>query len=607
MAETPGPSNSKRGPVSGLSQPLPQHQTRRSWGPRILSTWSAPPLHSLWGSRRSGARGSLSTCAHPSRERAPRPLGSHCSPEASVRGLQPLPSAPSSPRPLPKVPVQRDWGCPSAFPFPGLVITTKPLNLATCCRHHLPGRLPELGAGGPRRAVRKKLRPQEGLGGSPAVGKQGSCPLPFSSCRSRLDFKSYTSGISMRAQSRGLAPRRGSGRGCSGWAGAGAQLGPLPQPVALPHRHRGLHGPVTPLRDPASFRSAGDHAGRGWAAPSPWRPSPRRPGVRAGPASMRSCSLERPPGSRHLRTAPRPPAPLARASPGRTGRRASWQGSRWGTYPPAHLRGCPPGAAPTAGWARCRCPGTSTPPSPGGTAFWRLRARPPAANFEVGAHGPAAARGAAGAGRARSCEGRPGGDSGDEARCHPSGGLAPPRPKPPVHAAPSLVGLRAGAPQGWWGRRRSGLSAPAAERCARRAGSSVPRALRAARHQLVRWPARLPSPPLRLSPPPRLARSLALCRAGCAPASPARRLSARPLRAARPFPPPAPEGPPQARWGFLLPLPRLPLSPRGGSLAPHCSHQDQDEVRPFLPAPWTAPTPLELRAGTGGPETWQRG
>lgn len=49
--------------------------------------------------------------------------------------------------------------------------------------------------------------------------------------------------------------------------GAGAHLGPPPQTAALPHRHRGLRGPVTPLRDPASFRSARDQAGRGRASP----------------------------------------------------------------------------------------------------------------------------------------------------------------------------------------------------------------------------------------------------------------------------------------------------------------------------------------------------
>lgn len=191
---------------------------------------------------------------------------------------------------------------------------------------------------------------------------------------------------------------------------AGAHLGPPPQPAALPHRHRGLRGPVTPLRDPASFRSARDLAGRGRASPrlgDPHRGSQRcelvRPAYQllAGAPTWQQAPAD----------SPAPPAPLARASPGRTGR-ASGRGSRRGTHPLVHPQGCPRGAAPTAGWARCRCPGTSTPPSPGGTASWRLRARPPAANFEVGAHGPAAARGAAGAGGARGCGGQPGGEAG---------------------------------------------------------------------------------------------------------------------------------------------------------------------------------------------------
>lgn len=132
----------------------------------------------------------------------------------------------------------------------------------------------------------------------------------------------------------------------------------------------------------------------------------------------------------------------------------------------------------------------------------------------------------------------------------PARDLAPPRPGPPGHAASSLVGLPAGASQGQRGRRRSGLSAPTAPRCA---PSALPRALRAARRPLVRLLVRPPGPPLRLPPPPpppalSLARSLALCGARRAPSSPAR--PSRP----RPFPPPAPERPPRACPGAFSPL-----------------------------------------------------
>lgn len=187
---------------------------------------------------------------------------------------------------------------------------TKPPNLATCCRHHLLGRPPRALGWGSSQGCGEGAKAAGGTGDSPAGGKSRAVALsPFSGCPSRLDLKSDTSGMSIRAQSRGRAPRRGSGCGCSGRALAGGAAWTPTQTAALPHRHRGLRGPVTPLRGSASFRSAGDHAGRGWAAPQPWLPPTRHPEVRVGPDSPRSCSLERPPGSRHLRTAPRPLRP----------------------------------------------------------------------------------------------------------------------------------------------------------------------------------------------------------------------------------------------------------------------------------------------------------
>lgn len=198
--------------------------------------------------------------------------------------------------------------------------------------------------------------------------EQGKRPLPFSGCPSRLDFKSDTSGMSMRVQSRGRAPPRGSGCGCSGgrrWSG-GAQLRPLTQPATLPHRHRGLRGPVTPLRGPASFRSAGDHAAE--AGPALRFATPNR--------GAQGCDRVRPPRaavrwSTHLAggTRRQPPSPRALKTAFHLGAQVGGRrGSRRGTHLPARPRGCPRGAAPTAGWGRCRCPGTSTPPSPGGTA-----------------------------------------------------------------------------------------------------------------------------------------------------------------------------------------------------------------------------------------------
>lgn len=233
---------------------------------------------------------------------------------------------------------------------------------------------------------------------------------------------------------------------------------------------------MTPLRGPASFRSAGGHAGRVWAALR--LGDPHSGALECGPVLPPRAAAR---WGAHLAAGtcgpPPAPAPLAGASPGRTGRRAGGAGVPADTHPPARPPGCPPDAAPTAGWARCRCPGTSTPPSPGGTASWRLRARPPAANFEAGAHGPVAAPGAAGAGGARGCGGRRRQRRGGG---RPSGGLAPPRPGPPGHAARSLVGLPAGAPQGRRGRRRSGLSESSGcrPRCPPRPLLGAPRAPR---------------------------------------------------------------------------------------------------------------------------------
>lgn len=178
---------------------------------------------------------------------------------------------------------------------------------------------------------------------------------------------------------------------------------------------------------------------------------------------------------------------------------------------------------------------------------------------------------------------------------------------------PSLLGLPAGAPQGRRGLRRSGLSARAAERCARRARSSVPRALRAARRPLVRSPARLPGPPLRLSLPPLLARSLARTLARSVqrwlrspPPPPSRPQPARPLCAlppypARPFPPPVPERSPLARRGLLL-LFALgsPFSQRRITyLSPQVrSHRDQGGGGALPSCPLARPHPARTEQGT---------
>lgn len=196
--------------------------------------------------------------------------------------------------------------------LPGFSFATEPPNPATCCRQRLPAASAAHGWGSP-------AGPQKGMGTAPHPARAGQSPsLPFSHCRSRLDPQRDTSGMSIGAQSHGRAPRKGSGCGRSGGGRGGQQLGhPTSAPAALPHRHRRPRGPVTSLRGPASFRSAGGHAGRDRAIPAPQRPPPRRPGPPGRPASGAAAHPSRAAGS---------PAPRASAAPGCTGRRARGRG-----------------------------------------------------------------------------------------------------------------------------------------------------------------------------------------------------------------------------------------------------------------------------------------
>lgn len=253
----------------------------------------------------------------------------------------------------------------------------------------------------------------------------------------------------------------------------GAQLGPpASAPAALPHRHRGPSGPTIPLRGPASFRSAGGHAGRGRAVPraaATLTAEHRAAGPSRLPRSRSTESRSRVPG------APRP----ASAAPGRTGRRARGGGPGgaltlqlvlWnihrallrqqvghGVDAPVHQRRRHRVERHLGGSAPARPPQTLRPGLMG--RRWP-RGRPERAGRAVRRAVAAARYGA------------------------PARDLAPPRPGPPGHAASSLVGLPAGASQGQRGRRRSGLSAPAptAARCA---PSALPRALCAARRPLA--------------------------------------------------------------------------------------------------------------------------
>lgn len=111
----------------------------------------------------------------------------------------------------------------------------------------------------------------------------------------------------MRVQPR-AAPPRGSGCGCLGTgalAGVHSSVTPAnpPRRVAAPSPRTAR--PRDPAAGPGKLRSAGTTR---LAGPPPSRPPPRHPGVRPGPASRRSCSLERPPGRRHPQTGPSPRA-----------------------------------------------------------------------------------------------------------------------------------------------------------------------------------------------------------------------------------------------------------------------------------------------------------
>lgn len=168
----------------------------------------------------------------------------------------------------------------------------------------------------------------------------------------------------------------------------------------------------------------------------------------------------------------------------------------------------------------------------------------------------------------------------------------PPRPGPPVHAAPSLVGLPAGAPQERRGRHRTGrralcpprplLGAPRAPRCSLPASPLAGAAARPAAPALAASPVR---PPAR-----------SLCAAPAAlPASPARR---PPAPSAPPPPRPLPAAGPCAAAlslaGLFLPSPRPPLSPAEDHPASASSRSRQDHggggalpacplARPHLP------------------------
>lgn len=141
FSETPGPKMPEKRPSFWvISAPHPTADKPIPGGQ--LPSAQSPPLHSTWVLRRSWRKGSL-----PPRQQGKGSQVSHCSPEF----IQPLPFAPIQPslRSPFMLPGRRTggWGqvwvsASSAPSFPGLAIATKPLNLATCCRHHLPGRLP---------------------------------------------------------------------------------------------------------------------------------------------------------------------------------------------------------------------------------------------------------------------------------------------------------------------------------------------------------------------------------------------------------------------------------------------------------------------------------
>lgn len=152
---------------------------------------------------------------------------------------------------------------PSAFPYQAWLSRPSrpvwPLVVATTSL----AAFPALGAGGPRRAVGKGLRPcNRGWGQPGSRREQGRRPLPFSGCPSRLDFKSDTSGMSMRVQSRGRAPPRGSGCGCSGgrrWRGCTAQTPNPTRRVAAPSPRTAR--PRDPAAGPGKFPQRGGPRG----------------------------------------------------------------------------------------------------------------------------------------------------------------------------------------------------------------------------------------------------------------------------------------------------------------------------------------------------------
>ena len=153
---------------------------------------------------------------------------------------------------------------PSAFPYQGWLSRPScpvwPLVVATTS----PAAFPALGAGGsPQVCGERAMGPATGAGGSPAAGgSRAGARSPSLAARADWILKATRAECQCECRAAG-GRRRGdqdAGAPGAGAGGAGAQLRPPTQPATLPHRHRGLRGPVTPLRGPASFRSAGDHA-----------------------------------------------------------------------------------------------------------------------------------------------------------------------------------------------------------------------------------------------------------------------------------------------------------------------------------------------------------
>lgn len=125
-----------------------------------------------------------------------------------------------------------DLGPSLCLSLPGLVIATKPPNLATCCCNHLLDRPPSALSWGSPQGCGEGAKAPGGTGDSPAGGKSRAVALsPSPAARADWILKKATR-TECQFERRAAGGRRGGDQDAGAPAGParGAQLGPPPRP-----------------------------------------------------------------------------------------------------------------------------------------------------------------------------------------------------------------------------------------------------------------------------------------------------------------------------------------------------------------------------------------